>query len=966
MVIITYSFAGFVSIIQVEMKNLFAEYYSIFLAISIALLAGGIQWFGGLQHWNNMVFDQQIKLFPQQPDSSIVVIAIDDWSLENLGQWPWSRKIHAQLINDLTQSGVQAVGLDILFLEPASDPEADFRLAEAIRHNGQVVLPALIELDDNFSKIRVKLPIGQLSAAAASLGHTSIEPDAAGIVRGLHLSTNVNFALQIPAFVTSLFKIGNSSIEKATFPASKQIAFASETKTSLTEYVRIPFSGNGARYSFLSYIDVLKSEKLRKNLKGKYVLIGVNASGLGLRFATPVTHDGKLMSGIEFNAHALDMLLNDTSIHYLQKYYSVLLTVCLILIPISLYSFASPRFTFLIFISFLSLSLSISLYLLLVQHLFFGLVPIISALFLGYLFWGKRYIDLVSGLLFKEKARANVILQAIGEAVVMTDSRGKIEFMNLEAENLSVYPLIKARGKYFNDIFCTNHIGECHDKIEIMDKMLGFQEISSNAQIKCLTNHLGQKYTIQLIVNPIINDDGETSGVIYAIRDMTELFTINQQMAYLATHDSLTELPNRTLLGDRLTQAINLAKRSKNHVAVLFIDLDGFKKINDGLGHSAGDLLLKQIAMRLISSVRKIDTAARWGGDEFVIVLENLEHAEYVIEIAEKLLHLISQPINVFGQDLFVTASIGISLFPKDGQTTDDLLAHADAVMYSVKDSGRNAFRFYSNEFNKCAGERLKMEKELHQALLNDEFELYYQPQINLNTQQIMGAEALLRWKHPQRGIISPAEFISLAEDIGLIIPIGEWVLKSVCQQIKAWRDIGLPSIRIAVNLSPRQFMQPKLLNTIKKLIFDYQIIPNELELEVTESLMMKDLDQVIYILQELKDSGVSIAIDDFGTGFSSLNYLNSLPIDVLKIDKSFISKLFNRDANDACIIEAIIVLGHKMNMQVIAEGIETLEQLQFLKDGLCDIGQGYYFHRPLKADRLVELVREQSNCSTY
>lgn len=944
------------------MKNFSAKSYTSFLAIILAFFSGGVQWFGGFQHWDDMMFDQQLNLFPEQANTDIVVIKIDDWSIANLGRWPWSRNVHAELINGLTEVQVQAIGLDILFLDPdLNNPAADSYLAEAIRRNGRVVLPALVDLDDKSTQVRITLPIDELSKAVELVGHTTIKPDKKGVVRGVYLSAQVAGPIsEIPSFVKALSAVEYSQIDKRGFPNTGQIILSKNVKDSpFSDYVRIPFSGNHKEYLSLSYIDVLKSEKLRKGLKGKYILVGLDASGLGSRFATPISHDGKLMSGVELNAHALDMLLKDKSIHYLEESLSVALTVCLVIIPIILYGIIPAQFTFLVFIAFVFLSLAISLYLLLIQHLSFGIIPAIFSISVGYFIWGGRYLGFVSHLLFKEKARARATLQAIGEVVITTDSLGQIEYMNPMAEKISGYSLNQVKGNYFDDTFIIGDINEYYDAIEIMDRVSQSERAISEAQIKCLTTHRGDKYAVQLVVNSIFDNDQKMSGTVYVISDLTDLFNINQQMTHLATHDSLTSLPNRILLNDRLNQALNLARRSKNCVAILFIDLDGFKKINDGLGHPAGDLLLKQVAIRLQESIRKVDTAARWGGDEFVLILETLEHEEYVVEIAEKLLHTISQSINILGQDVFVTPSIGISLFPKDGQTVDDLLAYADAAMYSVKESGRNSFKFYAKELNKKARERLNLEKELHQALLDDDFELYYQPQISLATGDIIGAEALLRWHHPIKGMILPGEFISLAEDIGLIIPIGQWVLKTVCQQLKVWRDQGLPILHIAVNLSARQFLQADLLDIIKKLILDCQIVPNELGLEITESLVMKDIEQVIKILQELKNSGISIAIDDFGTGFSSLNYLNSLPIDVLKIDKSFVNNLFNGNAGDASIIQAIIVLAHKMKMQVVAEGIETLPQLQFLTDELCDIGQGFYFDRPLSASRLVEVVLE-------
>jgi diguanylate cyclase (GGDEF)-like protein len=800
-----------------------------------------------------------------------------------------------------------------------------------------------------------------LAEAAAYLGYTTMNPDSSGVVRGINLSIYDNSTTEQLSFIKALWKVGNDG-EKENTPLSQRNKLLSDKKleNNFSEYIRIPFSGKVGLYPSLSYVDVLRSETLRRALYDKYILIGLNADGLGSQFITSLSQQGELMSGTEFNAHALSALLKNEPILNIKPFWNIALTVLLVVIPIFLYSIVRPSRTIPLSISFMLLTLLLSFILLKAYHIWFGASAVLVFIALGCLLWGIRRSRFISRLLFNERAQARATLLAIGDAVITTDAQGKIEFMNSAAEKMSGYSSSRARGQVFPHIFIFKDVGECEcgcghgDRLLVnSDNPLFKKATVSNSQLQCLTNQAKERYAVQLAVNPIFDGAGSVSGIVYAISDLTEVFEMSQQMAHLATHDVLTELPNRLLLHDRLTQAINLAGRSKKHIATLFIDLDGFKKINDGLGHSAGDLLLVQVAKRLQLSIRKMDTAARWGGDEFVIMLEGLDHEEFVVEIAEKILQTMSEPMDVYGQEVFITPSIGISLYPKDGTTADGLLAKADAAMYSVKENGRNGFHFYAKELNKTAKARLEMEKDLRIALLNSEFELYYQPQVNLETRQIVGAEALIRWKHPKKGTILPSEFISLAEDINLITPIGEWVLEAACKQLQAWRNQNMPEIHLAVNISPRHFMQGDLLKKVKSLVKKYGIKPNCLGIEVTENLMLKDIDQVIETLNGLKRLGISIALDDFGSGFSSLNYLKQLPIDTLKIDQSFIKNLFtNKD--DVSIVQAVVILGHKMGMTIIAEGIETHEQYLFLKENNCNVGQGFYFDKPIPAFHLA------------
>jgi len=433
-----------------------------------------------------------------------------------------------------------------------------------------------------------------------------------------------------------------------------------------------------------------------------------------------------------------------------------------------------------------------------------------------------------------------------------------------------------------------------------------------------------------------------------------------EHLDQLAHFDTVTNLPNRNMFNQQLGHALAQAKRNDSNVGLLFLDLDRFKTVNDTLGHHVGDLLLRGVAARLLGVVREADTVCRLGGDEFTVIVENVAKPSGMATVAEHIITEFSKPFQIEGNEIYIGTSIGISVYPNDATSLDMLLKHADAAMYHAKEQGRNNFQFFSADMNQRAKHRLSMETSLRHALEREEFQLHYQPKIEFASGRIVGVEALIRWQHPEHGAVSPVEFIPIAEDTGLILPIGEWVLRTACAQAKAWHDAGYGPLRMAVNLSGRQFAKGDVVEMISRTLHDTRLSAEQLELEITESVLMETTEATAAKLTQLRDMGIQIAIDDFGTGYSSMTYLKRFPISTLKIDRSFVRDIPG-DTDDAAITTAIIAMAHSLKIGVVAEGVETIEQVEFLRDHGCTYAQGYYFSKPVPSEALALLLIAQA-----
>ena len=907
----------------------------------------------GLKRLDDMLYDKVIQSWSRSVPDDIVIIAIDERSLSQLGRWPWPRERHAELLQRLTEADAKVIGVNILFSEAnVTRPEGDRLLAEAVRSSGRVVLPVTYQQTPSSGLAEI-LPQPELSASAARLGHVDVTSDMDGVNRGIFLKAG----LGAPYWDTfTLAMLSWLESEDRDFLADYAIEENLDSKPYawIADHWRlIPFFGGAGHFPSFSFVDVINGNVSPKHFKDKLILVGVTAQGLNEALMTPV----HAMSGVEFNANVLAAIRQGKMIKPLEPVWGSLLTIALLLLSLAVYIYQRPLKALFVTSALVIVVLMISTILLRVSYIWFPPVTTLLLLVLSFPLWTWYRWETTRRALLDEQMRAQVTLHSIGEAVISTDSKGRVEYMNPIAESMTGYTLPAVQGRPFNYVFRIYH-EKTRERLELqINYCAEAGKVILLPEPSVLISLSGQEYTVHVTASPISDLRGRVQGIVIVFSKVNEARQMARQLEYQAKHDALTQLPNRSFLADRLMHALQHAQRTGLCVAVLFIDLDDFKKVNDGLGHTVGDLLLTRVVKRFENSIRKEDTIARIGGDEFVVVLENLASEEVVVNIAQKILKVLEPPLQVRGREFVLSASIGISLYPKDGRDSEALLKNADTAMYRAKESGRNNFTFYTNDMNARVIDRLNMEQDLRRAVKNSELTLHFQAQVGNDGQQIIGLECLLRWHHPEHGLISPKTFIPLAEETGLIVPIGEWVLRTACLQAKRWADGGLKVPRLAINLSPRQFMQKDVVSMVDRVLQETKLGASHLGLEITESMIMKDVANATETLHALKAMGFHLSIDDFGTGYSSLSYLKQFPIDQLKIDQSFVHDITSEPDN-AAIAKAIIAMAHSMGLSVVAEGVETQAQAAFLSAEGCDELQGYYYSKPLPQHEVTEMLR--------
>ncbi|MFO1318998.1 MAG: EAL domain-containing protein [Burkholderiales bacterium] len=913
---------------------------------------------GTLPRVNGWIYDAYVRMDHRPPPDDVAIVSVDAASLDALGQWPWSRAVHGALVRRLTTVRPKAIAFDVAFHEVhAGDPAGDTVLANAMTENGRVVLPVFPERMGPAGAVREAGPIPVLAHAAARLGHADVELDADQVSRRVFLYAGLGSA-RWPSLALATWDVG----EGGTVHDVAALARPMRTTLSGRVWIRdreamVRFGRAPGSIRQVSYERVLRDDRALAELAGKYVLVGVTAPGLAQMIATPVSTQDATMSGVEFNANVLSALRDQALVRPVTSGIEWLACVLALLIPAVLYPRTRPSRALLVVIGGACGVLGWSYLLLDGANLWLPPALPLGVLTAGYPVWLWTRLVRAAGDLEAQQQQARATLQSIADAVVTIRRDGTVVQMNAGAETMSGIAERDAIGLRVDTVFkpvsprdhelLTSAILAC-ERDAAMQRPSGHLVVSGYRAHHC----------VRLSVSPLVAAPDHGGRMVLAMSDVTDTVAMTQRMAHLATHDALTGLPNRALLTDRLGHAITAAQRENTQLAVMFVDLDGFKRINDSLGHTLGDALLEQVARRIQERCRASDTVARWGGDEFVVLLESVAYTEIVGRVAHGLLEFLSEPYFTHQRELHISASVGIATYPKDGQDGETLLANADAAMYRAKQSGRNACCFYSEAVDSRARRQMELETQLRSAGAARQFELYFQPQISLRDGHIAGVEALIRWRHPTLGLLAPAHFIPLAEESDVILEIGEWALREACLQWGRWQQSDLAHLKIAVNVSARQLVRRDLAKTMRRILDETGTDARGIVMEVTESVVMHDVERVATALRALKGEGVGIAVDDFGTGYSSLAHLKRFPIDQLKIDQSFVRGV-NSDPDDAAIASAVVALARSLGMCAVAEGIETAAQLSFLRERGCDEGQGFYFGPPMPAADVMALARE-------
>lgn len=909
-----------------------------------------------LRRWNWLLYDVLLQGDTQEPPDDLVIIAIDQQSLARLGRWPWSRRVHSDLLRILQAGQARIIVFDLLFAEPQTqDLGADRAFVASVKASGRVVLPVVGEQLAVSGYLAETLPFPELAQAAAALGHIDLELEVDGQARYVFLSGGIHTP-SWPHLALAALQLAEPDVDwlarqRTTWPrvthSGNRLAWTRDHRAG------IPYIGPPRQFARVSYVDVLEGKIKPETFKDHIVLVGATATGLADGVPTPLSGHDELMPGVEAVANVFQGLRQGRMIRPLGLELQVFSSTVFVLLLGLLLSYLIDHRHRVLALALVAVPVLLSALLYGSVRLWFEPMSATLVLAVAFVFLQWRELRQVVSAFTGERMRAAVTLRTLAEAVITIDEDGAITYLNPAAEHLLGMSSAQAVGRDYDEVFRAVD--------EERGRVFRFRE--ANADIDRLPNYwvldAGDREQRTVRASFARLDDQRPGGrrLIVTITDVTQERHLTRQMHYQASHDPLTDLPNRMLLADRLEQAIARSARANSNLAVMFTDLDDFKKVNDSLGHVAGDALLRAVASGLNNAVRLEDTVGRLGGDEFVVLVEQLRDQAAAMTVAEKLAMAVRKPHKIGGQEVFVTTSIGVCFYPKDGRSADELLRNADTAMYSAKAGGGDAVAAFDQTMKQNAIERFTLEMDLQRALMQRELCLFYQPVIDLRTGGITGFEALIRWHHPRRGLLLPGRFIPMAEQSGLIVSIGEWVIRTACADLAAWlKDCG-EDLRVAVNLSPRQLQDARLPVVVENALQETGLATGCLELEITEEVLMSDAYGGISTLNRLRDIGLKVAIDDFGTGYSSFSYLKRFSASRLKIDRSFVKDV-TANADDAAIVEAIVAMAKLLRVEVTAEGVETLEQADFFRRLGCAEAQGLYFGKPLEANQVRRMLR--------
>ena len=908
-----------------------------------------------LQRWNWLAYDTLLRGDDQEPDEDIIIVAIDQRSLARLGSWPWPRRVHGDLLRILSAGGARAVGFDILFSEMVeTDPESDKAFVQAVRENGRVLLPVAAERWSASGYITEILPFPELAAAAAGLGHTDLELESDSQARYVFLKAGIQTP-RWPHLALAMLQLAEPDEDWLSRQRALRAGLsggANRLAWSRDHMVGIPYIGPPGRFARVSYLDVLEGKIPPETFTDRIVLVGATATGLGEALPTPLSGNLEPMPGVEIVANVLQGLRSQRTVQplWLGEQLFASAVVFVLLWSMSLYLVRHRRRLLPLLLVPVPMLISAMIYFL--ARRWFE--PMSSMLVLAFTYpilqW--RELTQLAQMFVIERRRAAGTLRMLTEAIVTIDGEGRISYLNPAAERLLGWTADESVGRPYDQIISAYD----EERRRAFRFPVTRDEQTEAPKYWVLNLREGTEKTVRASFASD-HDEGQGKSLIITMSDVTRERLLAQQIRYQATHDPLTDLPNRTLLTDRLQQAIARARRADSNLAVMFADLDDFKKINDSLGHFAGDALLKVVAVSLSEAVRHEDTVGRVGGDEFVVLVEHLADEETALSVARKISRAVHRPYMVAGHEVFVTISIGVCFYPKDGGTAEELLRNADTAMYSAKASGGNTIVAFDQTMKAVVIERFTLEMDLQRALAQHEFRLFYQPIVNMDSGHIVGFEALIRWQHPDRGLLLPSRFIPATERNGLIVPIGEWVVRTACADLAGWLQDYQGDLRVAVNFSPRQLRDPGLTAVIESALGASGLTMEHMELEITEEVLMSDAYGGISTLHRLMDLGLKVAIDDFGTGYSSFSYLKRFAVSRLKIDRLFVKDVISNQ-DDAAIVQAIISMARLLRMQLTVEGVETVEQANYFRRHSCAESQGLYFGEPVEARQVERLLQ--------
>jgi diguanylate cyclase (GGDEF)-like protein len=912
---------------------------AVIAAASLALLETDWTW-----RLDLVAYDFLLRRPAGPAPADVVLVAIDERSLDRLGRWPWPREVHAELIDRLTAAGVRVVALDIAFTEPDED---DDRLATTLRESARVVLPVLHEQVGVEGAPVESLPVPVLSQTAAGLGHVDVEVDPDGMVRTIYLEAGLGRPAW-PHLALALLRVAGEAPAIVPGETDPDAAPAAPYFWARNHRVLVPFGGPPGHFRRVSYADVVSGQVPEDRLRGAFVLVGPTATGLGDQVPTPVSGLDRPMSGIEFNAHVLEALRRGTTVQYLPMRWTRVLTGVLVF-AVSVALMFVRRQT-LAALAALAGVLAVSAVTLLWFARWFTPTPAIAGILLAFPLaaWRER-LHLVA----RERARADVALGSLAEGVITAGADLRIDYLNPVAA--AWLGGTAAIGQTLGSVL---RVASDQDPVSAI---LAGPALDGTPVDATLITGGGQRVLVRASIVAIGGRDEPHHGLAVALllRDAAEPAPATDgNEASSESPETVTRAPARARIEAQLAMMIADAGRTGRHVAVLVLDIARLRHVNVALGRRGGDALLTAVAERLRGAIREREAVAHVGGDEFVILLDELTRPEDVVGMASRLVKVFDAPFSIEGVEVRARTCIGVSLYREHGGDAETLLLCAETAKSWARDYGQGPVQVYAPHMSTPALDRIVLERALQAALEGDQLDLVYQPQVEIASGAIVAAEALVRWRHPQHGPIPTTTFIALAEETQLIVGLGEWVLRAACRQLAEWRARGLPPMRVAVNVSPRQMLEPGLPEVVERAVRDFALDPSLLEIEITESVLVRDMERTGETLSKIKAMGIGVTLDDFGVGYSSLEYLSRLPVDSLKIDRSFVTNV-SVNGHDRTICLAVLAMAQSMRRRVIAEGVETIDQVRFFASKGCDLIQGHFVSRPIDAAEMARLIRD-------